>query len=906
MQQIAHAKFSKEKWGSIEYKLDPFSLLVLNTLGPLGDLSGAQKEVTQDHGLQICGDPMYSEVIRPKLAEKGIVIGTTPEITANVSGDGEKTGKKTNTKKGKKGGKNAKAMSKADEIRFKNTLKKTHEAVEDTLSTINRSKKPSYGFNSNIAELRISTLMFVCSNALTKEKSKSFCYELIVGMLKSKKAAELLEGISRVALKDMDRWIDKMTVYVEFSVKCIFSSYPRLILSTDYDKVFPTLAVRPYKSQLELMDHVKAEESSLIFYNAMIGAGKTTSVIPLAHFCRSLNREKKAAVKGKGTGRVRKRFMNSKGKTQTQVLFCCSVEPVRYQVATLAYNAHIPFAIATVEDVHGLTIRNHYSALDSTRELIVSDLISTLELLRKSQDYILFLDEPTVAADQEDHPITEIVMEILSIAPRLTVLSSATMPEPEEIPEVIEVFKNLHKEASVVSMRSREALIGCEIITSSGTTLSPHTHCETVDDLRKVLKVIENNAFLGRLYTAPVVYRFKDRLDSLGVPGLPDVEKSFEDVTKVSQIFVQEVALQLLYKVIDFGNDEIVKKACEPISALLDEVDDDSDEETDFEFDTENEKIETEEEKEQVSFARQEAEVDHLGFGISDVVEDEDNRLKHGLFTKYAHRYVGGCLICVDNPFDFSKSASENLLRTIDKFPKLMKSYETAVSKYQAQFQRITNSVKSEDVKTKQLQELQEQSRPRIPFPDFCQINTKEHMELFAGTSIAQSIEKGLIRSPLPLESIDYKQLSVPDWVLALLFAGVGIYHQNHPSLSSKYLELVLDLTAKSQLSFLVSDSSISYGANYPFYHVVIEDEMASKRSMRTLFQLMGRAGRVGKSWTAKVHLLGKQLENRMVDYVHGKLLGQQSTEAKNMIRAVERMQPVERELEEEEEEEWN
>ena len=37
----------------------------------------------------------------------------------------------------------------------------------------------------------------------------------------------------------------------------LFTKYPRLILSTEYDQVFPTLSIKPYKSQIELMSAIK-------------------------------------------------------------------------------------------------------------------------------------------------------------------------------------------------------------------------------------------------------------------------------------------------------------------------------------------------------------------------------------------------------------------------------------------------------------------------------------------------------------------------------------------------------------------------------------------------------------------------------------------------------------------------
>jgi hypothetical protein len=883
MQQVQHAKFRHEDWYKIEEKLDPFGMLVLNTLSPLGlppDATIEAVAATPDHGLTVCGEPVYSTVIRPKLQEQDIVIGDVPVVGDDEKASESKKGKGGKAGGGKKGGgKKAPPLSRADQIRLQNTMTKTKEAVADVLDAITRSKRPNHGFNQPIAELRLATLMWVAAQTLkSKSPDRAALYELAVGLMKAITATEHIKGISEVALKDIERWSEKIKASANFSAKQLFYSYPRLVISTGYDKVFPRMAVRPYKSQEELMQLVHENKIALIFYNAMIGAGKTTSVVPLATYCRNLRRERIHAAKASGKGskgpkpqrgsvsvkpRVPKASEKDKPRVgepfPPQIIFCCSVEPVRYQVASLAYNAQIAFGIATVMN-ESVDIKNSFSCpSDEARELIVADLISTLELLKAAafkrknnqnyEEYILFLDEPTVAADTPEHPITQYVVDILSYAPELTILSSATMPDKDDIPELVALYKNRHPDGTVLGLQSREALIGCEIITASGKTLSPHTYCETSEDLEKVISVIEDNAFLGRLYTAPIVYRLRERLEKLKVPGLPDLESVFQDVHNLSQIMIQEVARTLLRKLVETQNDEIIKEACQPISSAVDK-----------------------------DVSKLHREVEDFAF---------DSKM---LFTTMAYRFAGGCLITVDKPVEFAEKNSDDILSHMGAYPKIIKTYETLLEKYRDKVAKINSSVKSEDVKTQRLQEVEESERPRLEFPPICQINTKEHMEKFASRHIKAAEEDRLMRTPLILENLPFSDLGVPDWIIMLLFAGIGIYEPDHLLLNDRYTELVLDLTTRGQLAFLISSSSIAYGANYPFYHVVIEDEMAMKRSMKTLFQLMGRAGRVGKSWTAKVHLMGPKLEERLIGYVRGAELGKQSEEAQNLLKAVEHL----------------
>ena len=62
-------------------------------------------------------------------------------------------------------------------------------------------------------------------------------------------------------------------------------------------------------------------------------------------------------------------------------------------------------------------------------------------------------------------------------------------------------------------------------------------------------------------------------------------------------------------------------------------------------------------------------------------------------------------------------------------------------------------------------------------------------------------------------------------------------------------------------LAFIISDQSLCYGTNFPISNVILRDELAKQLNMNEMFQLIGRAGRVGQSWTARAFLEEKGLE---------------------------------------------
>jgi replicative superfamily II helicase len=98
-----------------------------------------------------------------------------------------------------------------------------------------------------------------------------------------------------------------------------------------------------------------------------------------------------------------------------------------------------------------------------------------------------------------------------------------------------------------------------------------------------------------------------------------------------------------------------------------------------------------------------------------------------------------------------------------------------------------------------------------------------------------------------------------------LLYAGVGLIYPEDIQ-NKYYTDRVLSLAADGSLAVVIADNSISYGTNYPFGRVIITEDFSDAYSVYTLFQLMGRAGRVGKSWKAEV-LISDKMANMLVDF---------------------------------------
>lgn len=78
----------------------------------------------------------------------------------------------------------------------------------------------------------------------------------------------------------------------------MLAKYPKLPYFNSYDRFFPTLDIKPYPSQMELMQAVKKslDENDrfsnpiLIFYKTMLGSGKTSASIALSQFIKEIKK----------------------------------------------------------------------------------------------------------------------------------------------------------------------------------------------------------------------------------------------------------------------------------------------------------------------------------------------------------------------------------------------------------------------------------------------------------------------------------------------------------------------------------------------------------------------------------------------------------------------------------------
>ena len=151
-----------------------------------------------------------------------------------------------------------------------------------------------------------------------------------------------------------------------------------------------------------------------------------------------------------------------------------------------------------------------------------------------SENYMLFLDEPTVGADSYGSETLKTNMAVLSVAPKRTILSSATFPELEKVPDILDYFKLKYPSIVTKTVYSNEIQIGCDIKTFEFGLVVPHLGIKTKSQLSETLDTIKKNPFLGRTYTSDVVRSLWKIMRENKIDNVPDILEIFQNVDNMT------------------------------------------------------------------------------------------------------------------------------------------------------------------------------------------------------------------------------------------------------------------------------------------------------------------------------------------------------------------------------------
>lgn len=817
----ASAKFSSDDWKAAERKLGSFDLKVRDELCELANnLVGINNSTKIDETLfKAMGDDFY-KLIRSDLVKQKLVQ--------------QESDQKKKTKE--------KPMKAADKIRQENTIRMIEKEITKIINGFDLTdfRIPS-GLCSKILEARaigfMQTAQFLLQNKKTYLDSSNnirrnkirFVYSILIAMEKFLNAVREMDGvsilnpsqrnqISEKLIADYSTLLGEVKKIYNFDGMIAYNNAPELLFYTDYDSYIPSKGFKPYPHQKQITEGIKnaiLNKTATVFsYKAMTGNGKTVSVVAIAKMIENLK-------------------MMYPAHASTELLFCCNLRSVKEQAAQWLFNSNIPFALGVMDGDRGLRIINNYNCKsDEKRVAIVCSPEACYEILKEDicKQYVLFLDEPTIGADMKTSA-AKMNVQLMSNLPAVTVLSSATLPH-DVYPWIKENHEIRYGSCDFVTIYSNKIHIGCEIKTFDGALVVPHLYSKNSDDLNIAIKRISEIPFLGRAYTINVVRNMYDLMKSESIPDIPDISEKFKQTENLNTDAVRELAMNLL-RILSTQPEKVIQKIC---SSTISSDTVKTVEKSSTRSDEEDEEFEWEEEPIQ---------------NVSTSVDFEK------LGTSEAHKFMWQNLIATLNPVEFAYTKFRNLIDDVLKEIGSLRKLNQVLSQETAVWQKQVDRLDKQEF-VNELERLKETddiltNKPRFKFPNKFQINTKEHIRTYAKkTNLA--INKSSIRFEVNPSDIPMDSMTVQDELMILLLCGVGVYTPSF-NLNPVYLATVLRLAEEGKLAYLISDASISYGTNYPINRVFITADFSEKYSINTIFQLMSRAGRVGKSWIAEAYV---------------------------------------------------
>lgn len=580
-----------------------------------------------------------------------------------------------------------------------------------------------------------------------------------------------------------------------------------------------------YDHQKQLFNACKSTFPKLVLYIAPTGTGKTLSPIGLSE--------------------------------QHKIIFVCAARHVGLALAkaAISVNKKIAFAFGCCD---ATKIRLHYFAakdyvknrksggifkvdnsVGDNVEIMITDLKSYIPAMyymlsfNKAESIITYWDEPTISLDYKEHDIHSIIHENWSknLIPNV-VLSSATLPQEDEIQKTLSDFRSKFDNASIVSINSYDCKKTIPIINNGGYVEMPHYLFKDYDTILESAKHCDKNKTLYRYIDLGEAIRFILHINT-APPHL--ISKYCKERYLVSNYFQSHDSVTMnnikSYYIELLGN--INKECWDKISNDL--------------FRTRSKRY----------------------LSTINVATTDAFTLTDGPTIFLAHDVNKMAQFCVQSSNipsivlnDISRAIAYN--KTInEKIESLQKAIEDIQIK--------KNGGKPDDddtidkIKTPEVRRLNENIcdlKAMIKVVTLNSLfvpNTKEHMTRYLGgvktgnRSFIPTICDSVIEQLMLIDDVE------ESWKL-LLMMGIGVFAAHK---STRYTEIMKELAESQKLYLIIASSDYIYGTNYQFCHGYISKDLGYI-SQEKCIQAMGRVGRTNLQYDYSIRFRDDELIRKL------------------------------------------
>ena len=561
-------------------------------------------------------------------------------------------------------------------------------------------------------------------------------------------------------------------------------------------------------ADVELYDHQKklftqfknARNPQLVLYIAPTGTGKTMSPLGLAQGYKVI-----FVCAARHVGLALAKAAISMNRKVAFAFGCSDAEGIR-----LHYGAAKDFT----RDRRSGAIRKVDNSVGDRVEIIISDLKSYIPAMHymcafnKREEIITYWDDPTITLDYEDHDCHEIIQRNWSqnLIPNM-VLSSATLPQEEELAPTIRDFQSRFDDAEITSIVSYDCKKTIPLVNKAGYVEMPHHLYDDYEDVKTCAKYVLKNKTLLRYLDLDGCVELIQTVCQDFPKALPErylIGRQFQTVESVNMLTVKSYYLKVLSNI----NPEYWEKICEKLR-----------------------KKRSKKHKSNVYVSTKDAHT--LTDGPTIFLSADPNKI--GVFCLQQARIPSNVLTEIMSAIDYN-AVVNNKIATLTK----------SVEDIQAKDEAAGNDKKLGDVTRgspelkalrKEIEELRKCIKT-VQLPDKYIPNMSEHLQRFA-----PKIDGSRVFRPRVTEDEVEKIMLIDDiedhWKL-LLMMGIGVFAQHD---SDRYMEIMKDLAMNQKLYLIIASTDFIYGTNYQFCHGYLSSDLQGM-SQEKAIQAMGRVGR--------------------------------------------------------------
>lgn len=654
--------------------------------------------------------------------------------------------------------------------------------------------------------------------------------------------------------------------YFQPDVNVIDFVYNAKLFIEKNDNLFRYKHLTLYDHQKRIVSACKTYHSSpkLVLYIAPTGTGKTLTPILLS--------------------------------SAYKVIYVCAAKHVGLSLAKSAISIHKKIAFAYGCSCPNDVKLHYFAAKEYTKnsksggihkvdnsvgdkvEIIICDVLSYLPAMNymlrfnESTSIITYFDEPTIFLDYPSHPSHEVIHKNWSenVIPNV-ILSSATLPKEEEIPETIRDFRSKFENSVIINIVSYECSKSIPLINKDGYIALPHYDVEELSDVKIMANhIIENPTILRYLDIGECVH-FIQEFEKTDYCKERDDLSLLSNIDHLDKVELMNIKLHYLH-ILKYMNQEtweivmgslslsrglyiqpfIKPKSIGPGSSV-------SSSSTQFIS------------KPLVRLSSISTETPNLHEKIvSSIPPSSSGEFGIYITTKDAHTLNDGPTIFLTNDiekvsqFYIIQSSipsvvmddiagkidfNSQVMTRIDILEKALDDINTKRLKSNTETSKIEKRMNQDtqmdqESKTKGVEKLTSElnglssSLKSIHLPEKYIPNKPSHIQHWIGdtrlnyTPFTSDIDEEIVERIMKLH---ISQM----WKLLLLM-GIGVFSNKHSS--DEYTEIMKMLADNQQLYLIIASSDYIYGTNYQFCNCYISKNM--DLTQEKVIQAIGRVGR--------------------------------------------------------------